>query len=129
MRTSTTSGSEHRCKGTWRYVLEYGRDSNGARLQTSKSGFATKAAAQDALQQMVRTLMTDVNLTSLTVREYLETWLTSEHALKPTTMALYTEFTTNYLVPPSGRSDYSSCARTIWTACTRTSPSGCAADL
>jgi integrase len=103
MRTSTTSGSEHRCKGTWRYVLEYGRDSNGARLQTSKSGFATKAAAQDALQQMVRTLMTDVNLTSLTVREYLETWLTSEHALKPTTMALYTEFTTNYLVPHLGQ--------------------------
>ena len=103
MRTSTTSGSEHRCKGTWRHVLEYGRDSNGARLQTSKSGFATKAAAQDALQQMVRTLMTDVNLTSLTVREYLETWLTSEHALKPTTMALYTEFTTNYLVPHLGQ--------------------------
>jgi len=97
------SFATHRCKGTWRYVLEYGRDSNGARLQTSKSGFATKAAAQDALQQMVRTLMTDVNLTSLTVREYLETWLTSKHALKPTTMALYTEFTTNYLAPHLGQ--------------------------
>jgi len=97
------SFATHRCKGTWRYVLEYGRDSNGARLQTSKSGFATKAAAQSALQAMVRTLMTDVNLTSLTVREYLETWLTSKHALKPTTMALYTEFTTNYLVPHLGQ--------------------------
>ena len=97
------SFATHRCKGTWRYVLEYGRDSNGARLQTSKSGYATKSAAQDALQQMVSTLMTDVNLTSLTVREYLETWLTSKHALKPTTMALYTEFTTNYLVPHLGQ--------------------------
>ena len=97
------SFATHRCKGTWRYVLEYGRDSNGARLQTSKSGFATKAAAQSALQQMVRTLMTDVTLTSLTVQEYLETWLTSKHALKPTTMALYTEFTTNYLVPHLGQ--------------------------
>lgn len=97
------SFATHRCKGTWRYVLEYGRDSNGARLQTSKSGYATKAAAQSALQQMVSTLMTDVNLTSLTVQEYLETWLTSKHALKPTTMALYTEFTTNYLVPHLGQ--------------------------
>ena len=102
-RESDGSFATHRCKGTWRYVLEYGRDSNGARLQTSKSGFATKAAARGALQQMVSTLMTDVNLTSLTVQEYLETWLTSKHALKPTTMALYTEFTTNYLVPHLGQ--------------------------
>jgi integrase len=72
-------------------------------LQTSKSGYATKAAAQSALQQMVSTLMSDVNLTSLTVQEYLGTWLTSKHALKPTTMALYTEFTTNYLVPHLGQ--------------------------
>jgi len=93
----------HRCKGSWQWALEYGRDSNGRRLQTSKAGFATKAAAQDALQQMVRTLMTDVTLTSLTIQEYLETWLTSKHALKPTTMALYTEFTTNYLVPHLGQ--------------------------
>ena len=102
-READGSFAPHRCKGTWRYVLEYGRDSNGTRLQTSKSGFATKAAAQSALQQMVSTLMTDVNLTSLTVQEYLETWLTSKHALKPTTMALYTEFTTNYLVPHLGQ--------------------------
>ena len=99
------SFAAHCCKGTWRYVLEYGRDSNGTRLQTSKSGYATKAAAQDALQQMVRTLMTDVNLTSVTVQEYLETWLSSKHALKPTTMALYTEFTTTTWCPTSGGFD------------------------
>ena len=97
------SFATHRCKGTWRYVLEYGRDSNGGRLQTSKSGFATKSAAQSALQQIVRMLVTDVNLTSMTVQEYLETWLTSKHALKPTTMALYGEFTKNYLVPHLGQ--------------------------
>ncbi|MHB8188410.1 MAG: site-specific integrase [Dermatophilaceae bacterium] len=102
-RAEDGSYAPHRCKGSWQWVLEYGRDSNGRRLQTSKAGFATKAAAQSALQQMVRTLMTDVNLTSLTVQEYLETWLTSKHALKPTTMALYTEFTTNYLVPHLGQ--------------------------
>jgi integrase len=97
------SFAPHRCKGSWRYTLEYGRASNGQRLQTSKAGFPTKGAAQTALQELVRTLMTDVTLTSLTVQEYLENWLTSKHALKPTTMALYTEFTTNYLVPHLGQ--------------------------
>jgi integrase len=102
-RAEDGSYTPHRCKGTWQWVLEYGRDSNGRRLQTSKAGFATKAAAQTALQEMVRTLMTDVNLTSVTVQEYLETWLNSKHALKPTTRALYTEFTSNYLVPHLGK--------------------------
>ena len=102
--TSRRGGSyaTHRCRGSWQWVLEYGRDSNGRRLQTSKAGFATKAAAQSALQQVVRTLMTDVNVTSLTVGEYLETWLTGKHALKPKTMSLYRDFTTNYLVPNLG---------------------------
>jgi len=102
-RAEDGSFAPHRCKGSWRYTLEYGRASNGQRLQTSKAGFPTKGAAQTALQELVRTLMTDVTLTSLTVQEYLESWLTSKHALKPTTMALYTEFTTNYLVPHLGQ--------------------------
>jgi integrase len=101
-RAGGGSFAPHRCKGSWQWVLEYGRDSNGRRLLTSKAGFPTKAAAQDALQQVVRTLMTDVNVTSLTVGEYLESWLTGKHALKPKTMALYRDFTTNYLVPNLG---------------------------
>jgi integrase len=101
-READGSFAPHRCKGTWRYVLEYGRDTNARRLQTSKSGFATKAAAQSALQQMVSTLMTDVNPTSLTVGEYLEAWLIGKHALKPKTIALYRDLTTNYLVPNLG---------------------------
>jgi integrase len=102
-RAEDGSYAPHRCKGSWQWVLEYGRDSNGTRLQTSKAGFPTKSAAQSALQQMVATLMTDVNLTSLTVQEYLEAWLVSKHALKPTTKTLYAEFTTNYLTPHLGR--------------------------
>jgi integrase len=101
-RAEDGSFAPHRCKGTWQWVLEYGRDSTGRRLQTSKAGFPTKGAAQSALQQVVRTLMTDVNVTSLTVGEYLETWLTGKHALKPKTMALYRDFSTNYLVPNLG---------------------------
>ena len=101
-RADGGSYAPHRCRGSWQWVLEYGRDSNGRRLQTSKAGFPTKAAAQSDLQNIVRTLMTDVNVTSLTVGEYLETWLTGKHALKPKTTALYRDMTTNYLVPNLG---------------------------
>jgi integrase len=101
-RADDGSFGPHRCKGSWQWVLEYSRDSNGRRLQTSKAGFPTKAAAQTALQEAVRTFMTDVNVTNLTVAEYLETWLTGKHALKPKTVSLYRDFTTNYLVPNLG---------------------------
>jgi integrase len=101
-RAENGSYAPHRCRGSWQWVLEYGRDSTGRRLQTSKAGFPTKAAAQSDLQIVVRTLMTDVNVTSLTVGEYLETWLTGKHALKPKTTALYRDMTTNYLVPNLG---------------------------
>jgi uncharacterized protein YegP (UPF0339 family) len=49
-RAEDGSFAPHRCKGSWRYTLEYGRASNGQRMQTSKAGFPTKAAAQSALQ-------------------------------------------------------------------------------
>lgn len=92
----------HRCKGSWQWVLEYGRDSTGRRLQISKAGFPTKAAAQTALQLAVHTLMVDVNVTDLTVGAYLDAWLTGKHALKPKTVALYDNMTRNYLRPHLG---------------------------
>ena len=101
-RAEDGSFASHRCKGSWRYTLEYGRDSNGRRMQTSKAGFPTRGAAQSALQEVVRTFMVDVGVHSLTVGGYLETWLAGKHALKPKTMALYRDFTTNYLVPNLG---------------------------
>ena len=101
-READGSFATHRCKGTWRYILEYGRDSNGRRLQISQGGFPTKGAAQTALKETVRTFMADVSVHSLTVGEYLDTWLTGKHALKPKTMSLYRDFTTNYLVPNLG---------------------------
>lgn len=101
-RKEDGSFAPHRCKGSWQWVLEYGRDSNGRRLQTSKAGFGTRAAAQAALQEAVRTFAVDVNVTSLTVEEYLKSWLQGKHSLKPTTLALYEEFSRNYLVPHLG---------------------------
>ena len=77
----------HRCKGSWKWTLEYGRDSNGRRLQTNKSGYPTKAAAQTALQQAVAMYGSGVSLTDQTVQEYLDSWLAGKHALKPKTVA------------------------------------------
>ena len=101
-RNPDGSFAAHRCRGSWRYILEYGRDSTGKRMQTSKGGFPTKAAAQSALQETVRILLADVHVTDLTVAEYLTRWLTGKHALKPKTVVLYTDVTNNYLVPHLG---------------------------
>ena len=101
-RNEDGSFAPHRCKGTWRYTLEYGRDSAGRRMQTGKAGFPTRAAAQQALQDVVRTLLVDVGVHSVTVAEYLNTWLTGKHALKPKTVELYRTLADNYLVPHLG---------------------------
>ena len=92
----------HRCRGRWAYVLEYGRDSTGKRLQTTKGGFPTRAAAQSALQERVRVLMTDVGVHSLTVGEYLDNWLKGKQALRPKTLSLYRDVMELYLVPHLG---------------------------
>ena len=93
----------HRCRGHWAYVVEYGRDSSGRRLQSTKGGFATKAQAQAALQEAVRVLMADVNVHGLTVAEYLDTWLLGKRALKPKTRSLYDDAIRLYLKPQLGR--------------------------
>jgi len=92
----------HRCKGTWKYVLEYGRDSTGRRMQTTKGGFATKAAAQSALQEVVGTFMADVHVHTLTVGQYLDSWLTGKHSLKPKTVSVYRDAIELYLRPHLG---------------------------
>lgn len=101
-RKEDGSFATHRCRGTWRYTLEYGRDSAGRRLQTSKAGFPTRATAQEALQEVVRTLAVDVGVHTITVGEYLQTWLAGKHALKPKTVALYRDLADNYLIPHLG---------------------------
>ena len=101
-RNPDGSFAPHRCKGSWQWVLEYGRDSTGKRMQTSKAGFPTKAAAQSALKEAVQTLLADVHITDITVDDYLSSWLAGKHALKPKTATLYGELARNYLVPHLG---------------------------
>jgi len=71
-------------------------------MQTGKAGFPTRSAAQQALQDVIRTLLVDVGIHTITVGEYLDTWLTGKHALKPKTIALYRDIADNYLIPHLG---------------------------
>jgi hypothetical protein len=97
-------------------VLEYGRDSNGKRLQTTRSGFDTKSQAQTALEEAVRVHLADVSADGRTLGEYLKTWLAGKRALKPKTAALYRDASTSTSSRTSARSGSSSCDHTISTA-------------
>jgi integrase len=92
----------HRCRGSWSYIIDLGRDASGKRRQMGKGGFPTRAAARSALQEVSSLLLTDVNVQSTTVGEYLETWLAGKHALKPKTVALYRAAIDHYLAPHLG---------------------------
>jgi integrase len=92
----------HRCRGPWAYALEYGRDTGGKRIQTTKSGFPTKGAAKAALAERVAVLMTGVNAHELTVGAYLDTWLQGKHGLKPSTKENYRAAVELYIRPHLG---------------------------
>ena len=101
-RNQDGSLAPHRCRTSWRYVLEYGRDGSGRRLQKTKAGFPTRAAAQEALQEVVRRLGIGTTVHTMTVAQYLHDWLQGKHALKPKTVALYQDLAANYLIPHLG---------------------------
>lgn len=82
--------------------MEYGRASNGKRLQASKAGYPTRAAAQTALLEAVQTFRADVSVHTMTVEQYLRFWLDSKLALKPKTADLYEGLCRNYLLPHLG---------------------------
>jgi integrase len=67
-----------------------------------KGGFPTKAAARSALQEVSSLLLTEVNIQSMMVGEYLEIWLAGKHALKPKTVSLYRSAIDLYLAPHLG---------------------------
>ena len=87
-RAQDGSYAPHRCRGSWSYIIDLGRDMNGKRRQMGKGGFPTKAAARSALQEVSSLLLTEVNVQNMTVGEYLEIWLAGKHALKPKPVSL-----------------------------------------
>jgi integrase len=96
------SYAPHRCRGSWSYIIDLGRDTSGKRRQMGRGGFPTKVAARSALQEVSSLLLTEVNVQNMTVGDYLEIWLAGKHALKPKTVSLYRSAIDLYLTPHLG---------------------------
>lgn len=86
-------GHVHKRGSTWGYVVDVGRDpATGKRKQRTKGGFRTRAAAEDALTEVLNEIRsgTVVAPSSLTLEEYLTEWLTTVRPqLRETTWASY----------------------------------------
>ena len=86
-------GHVHKRGSRWAYVVDVGRDpATGKRKQRTKGGFATKAAAEEALGDFMSELRagTSVAPTSVTLDGYLTEWLqTVKPQLRETTWASY----------------------------------------
>jgi integrase len=86
-------GHVHKRGSTWGYVVDVGLDPvTGKRKQRTKGGFRTRAAAEDALTEVLNEIRsgTVVAPSSVTLGEYLTEWLTTVRPqLRETTWASY----------------------------------------
>lgn len=93
----------HKCTGTWTYVIDVGRDSNGNRVQEKKGGFASKQDAKATRAARMRELRgRTADAYSITVREYLDLWLSRKRALRESTRVIYRRHIDDYLGPRLG---------------------------
>ncbi len=93
----------HKCTGTWSYVVDVGRDSNGKRIQETKGGFLTKQEAREARAARVTLLSSrTADAHRLTVGDFLEQWLEGKRKLGPSTLASYREYIDGVFKPHIG---------------------------
>ncbi|MGH8894418.1 MAG: Arm DNA-binding domain-containing protein, partial [Actinomycetes bacterium] len=102
-RTEDGDWAPHRCRGSWGFLVDLRRDGTGERRQITKAGFASKRAAMLALQRCLEDMHGGVDVeTRGTVAEYLEEWISSKRALRPSTLKSYREHIRLYLAPLLG---------------------------
>lgn len=95
--------AEHKCTGTWTYVIDVGRDSNSNRVQEKKGGFRTKEDARSARANRLRELRgRTADAYSITVGKYLELWLSRKRGLRESTRRHYQHHIDDYLAPRIG---------------------------
>lgn len=91
---------------TWTIVYDEGVDpQTGKRRQRSRSGFRTKAAAQEVLNESLSALSSGAYVTPhrQTVAEFLDEWLeTRRSQLRASTWATYRRYCHTHLVPRIG---------------------------
>jgi integrase len=93
-------------KTSWGYSFFAGRDESGKRIQVTKSGFATKREASDALRAAIAKHQAGDKLAetpALTLAEFLQTWLNDDASRNaPKTYERYREMLEAYVVPRIG---------------------------
>lgn len=103
-RTEDGELSPHRCRGPWAYSLLIGYTPDGRRRQVSRSGFATKRAAQEALRGILALENAEIaEVHRLSVAAYLHQWLETKRTIRPTTHRSYGCHIRLYLEPHLGR--------------------------
>lgn len=94
--------------GKWRADVSLGYDANGKRKRKPVYGRTQKEVRQkldDLKQQLAQGMLSDKKLT---VKEYLERWLTEKaRQVKPRTAELYREQAERYIIPHIGRTQLS----------------------
>jgi integrase len=93
----------NRRHGAWYFVTEMPMGVAGKRRQLKRGGFATKAAAEAALDDVRRRLGTGFEIDDKeTVGQWLESWFEGKRMLRATTARNYRGHITTYLLPHLG---------------------------
>jgi len=99
-------GSVRKEGGSWRYVVDFPRGSDGRRRQKKKRGFRTKAEAERALAVELQKLSTNSYIlrSELTVEGFLvDQWLPSaKQTLRPSTYSSYERNIILHVIPIIG---------------------------
>lgn len=108
--TYSASGKRLACKkkhGSWAYVVDLGRGTDGKRRQERRSGFRTSDEAEEAMASVIKSIDegTHAHDGRLTLGEFLDTWLADKVArggLRPTTERSYRQHIRDHLKPHLG---------------------------
>ena len=97
-------GHVHKRSKNWAYVVDIGRHpTTGARRQRTKTGFATRRAAEEALARIVAGIDSPITLGTMTLAEFCRQWLDGHcPTVKATTAKGYVERLEWYVLPRLG---------------------------
>jgi hypothetical protein len=100
----TMRGHVHKRGNRWAYVVDISRHpTTGARRQRTKTGFATRRAAEEALARVVAGIDPILTVGAMTLQEFCRQWLDGHRpTVKATTATGYRERLEWYVLPRLG---------------------------
>lgn len=97
--TRRPAGPRKAGDGTWWFVVSLPKDADGKRHQARRRGFRTRKDAQAAFDELART---KVAPSKRTTGDYMVTWLTGRHDLRPGTAKRYAILIRRHVTPVVG---------------------------